>query len=119
MRSLLAVSSFAAALVIAAPAHAERAQITATAEGRELHVSVHGITDYCAANAATTILRAGDTIRIIRERPTHTSRCFTTRDMTFVIPDVAAGTYVITYEQMPLVAPARPLRLASATAFVE
>ena len=42
------------------------------------------------------------------------------RDVTFVVKDVPAGTYRVTYEQIPLVAPApaRALTLASTTATV-
>lgn len=40
------------------------------------------------------------------------------RDVTFVVKDMPAGTYRVTYEQIPLVAPARALTLASTTATV-
>lgn len=99
----------------AGSAHADRSVITTSGEGRELTVVVHGVTDYCSTNAHTEVVRNGATIRIVRDRPTVVSRCMTHRDLTFVIRDVAAGTYTISYEQIPLVAPARFLKLASAT----
>jgi hypothetical protein len=47
------------------------------------------------------------------------SRCLTQRDLTFVIRDLPAGTYTISYEQVPLLAPARFLKLASTTVNVQ
>ena len=88
-------------------------------EGHDLTVVVHGVTDYCSTNAGTEVIRRGDSIRIIRDRPSRVSRCMGSRDVTFVIHDVPAGTYRVTYEQIPLVAPARALTLASTTAVVE
>lgn len=107
-----------AATTFVRPAHAERTSISTSASGNDLFVVVHGLTDYCSSNAGTDILRQGDVIRIVRNRPTRVSRCVATRDVTFVVHDVAPGMYMISYEQLPLVAPARPLKLASTTAFV-
>jgi hypothetical protein len=115
MHRVLALAALALGLSLAAPAHADRSVITTRGEGRELTVVVHGVTDYCSTNARTDIIRHGDTIRIVRDRPTVVSRCLTQRDMTFVIRDLPAGRYTISYEQIPLVAPARFLKLASTT----
>lgn len=124
MPRLLAASALALGLFAAAPAHAERPVITTTssavrteagAETIELTVVVHGATDYCASNAKTDIVRKGDSIRIVRDRPTSVSRCVSQRDLTFVVKDVPAGTYAISYEQIPMLAPARFLVLATAT----
>ena len=93
--------------------------ITAHAEGQDLRITVRGVTDYCSTNAKTDIIRRGNTIRIVRDRPTAVSRCVATQDKTFLIHDVAPGTYTVSYEQIPLVAPARALRLASTTAVME
>lgn len=103
------------------PARAEkldRPMITTTSEGHDLRIVVHDVTDYCASDADTQILRTSDTIRILQDRPTRASQCISTKDLTFVVKDVAPGRYMITYERMPLVAPARPLKVASAMAFV-
>jgi hypothetical protein len=114
--------AFAAALALgvclSAPAHADRSVITATAEGHDLRVVVHGVTDYCSTNARTEVIRRGDTIRIIRERPSRVSRCMDRRDVTVVVNNVPAGTYRVSYEQIPLVAPARALTLGTTTAVV-
>jgi hypothetical protein len=115
MQRLLALAALALGVTVASPALADKSVITATAQGRDLTVVVHGVTDYCSTNARTDIVRHGDAIRIVRDRPTVVSRCLTTRDLTFVIHDVAAGTYTVTYEQIPLLAPARYLKLASKT----
>src|SRR4051794_14344780 len=125
MRRPLAALALALVLVLAVSvgfprsARADRSMITTTmGEGHELTVVVHGVTDYCSTNAHTDVVRRGDTIRIVRDRPTVVSRCLTQRDLTFVIRDVPAGTYTISYEQIPLVAPARFLTLASTTVSV-
>lgn len=118
MHRLLALAALALGVCVAAPAQAGQSVITTSGEGRELTVVVHGITDYCSTNAHTDVVRHGDTIRIVRDRPTVVSRCLTQRDLTFVIRDVPAGTYTISYEQTPLLAPARFLKLASATVTV-
>ncbi len=112
---LPAFAALAVGLSLAAPASADRSVITATGDGHELNVVVHGVTDYCSTNAHTDIVRRGDTIRIVRDRPTIVSRCLTQHDLTFVIRDLPAGTYTISYEQIPLVAPARALKLGSTT----
>lgn len=117
-RSVLAFVLALPCLLAPTAAHAEKAAITTTPKGHDLEVVVHGVTDYCSSDARTEILRTGDTIRIVRDRPHRVSRCFSSRDLTFTIPDVAPGTYAISYEQIPLVAPARPLRVAWTTAFV-
>jgi type II secretory pathway component GspD/PulD (secretin) len=119
MHRLLALFAVVLGVCVATPASAERGMITVTAEGHDLRVVVRGVTEYCATNAHTDILRQGGTIRIVRERPTAVSRCITTQDKTFVIKDVPAGRYTISYEQIPLVAPARALRLASTTAVMD
>jgi hypothetical protein len=118
MHRLLAASALALGVCLAAPAHADRSVITVTPEGRDLKVVVHGVTDYCSTNAKTDIVRRGDTIRIVRDRPTVVSRCMTRRDVTVVIHDVAAGTYKISYEQIPLIAPARAMTVATTTTTV-
>jgi hypothetical protein len=116
MHRLLTLTALALGITLShsTPAQANRAVITTTAEGRELTIVVHGVTDYCSTNARTDVLRRGDTIRIVRDRPTVVSRCLTQRDLTFVVRDVPAGTYNISYEQTPLLAPARFLKVASA-----
>ena len=119
MKRLLALLAVAVGVCFAAPASAEGGMITVRAEGHDLHVVVRGVTDYCSTNAHTDILRSGNTIRIVRDRPTAVSRCLATQDKTFVVHDVAPGWYSISYEQIPLVAPARALRLASTTAVME
>lgn len=127
MHRLLAASVLGLGLLAAAPAHAERPVITATVSAgpsgaaparSELTIVIHGATDYCSTNARTDIIRKGDSIRIVRDRPTVVSRCVSQRDLTFVVKDVPAGTYSISYEQVPLLAPARFLKLASATVSV-
>ncbi len=115
MQRLLASGVLALGLCVASPALAARSVITASGEGHDLTVVVHGVTDYCSTNAKTDIVRRADSIRIVRGRPTSVSRCMTTRDLTFVLHDVAPGTYTISYEQIPMVAPARYMKLASAT----
>jgi hypothetical protein len=113
--------AFAAILVplVAAPAAAgEPTTITAVARGDGLHVTVHGVTDYCVTHAETSVLRAEGVIRIVRERPWRVSRCFATRDVELDVAGVGPGTWLVTYEQVPLVAPARPIRVAHATTVV-
>ncbi len=118
MQRLVASAAFSAAVLLAPLAHAERSTITTTSDGNELHVIVHGVTEYCATNAHTTIVRSGSTIRIVRDRPSQVSRCIGARDLSFVVHDVPAGTYTVTYERIPMLAPARALKLAWATAVV-
>jgi hypothetical protein len=97
----------------------ERPTITTSMQGKDLVVVVHHVTDYCRTDADTEITRTSDTIRILRDKPTKlSSRCFDTQDLTFVVKDVAPGRYAISYERMPLVAPARPRQVATGTAFV-
>lgn len=113
-----------AALLTTSSVHAEpaprpRPTITTTiGDDHELHIVVHGVTDYCKTDAETQILRTSETIRILHERPRHASRCIDTQDLTFVVKDVTPGRYTISYERMPLVAPARPITVASTTMFV-
>jgi hypothetical protein len=116
MHRLLSAATFALGVCLAVPAHADRSAITVTPEGHDLKVVVHNVTDYCTTNAHTDVVRRGDTIRIVRDRPTRVSRCLEQRDVTFVVHDVPAGTYTVTYEQIPLVAPARTMTIASTTA---
>lgn len=118
MHRSLAVAALALGVGVSSPAQAGQSAITTTRQGQELTVVVHGITDYCSTNAHTDVVRHGDTIRIVRDRPTVVSRCLTVRDLTFVIRDLPAGTYTISYEQTPLLAPARFLKLASTTVIV-
>lgn len=118
MHRLFAAAALALGVCLAAPAQADRSLITATVEGHDLRVVVHGVTDYCSTNAHTEVVRRGDTIRIIRERPSRVSRCMDRRDVTVIVHDVPAGTYRVSYEQIPLVAPARALTLATMTAVV-
>jgi hypothetical protein len=113
MHRFLATVALALGMCLAAPAHADRSVITVTPAGHDLTVVVHGVTDYCSTNAKTDIVRRGDVIRIVRARPSVVSRCMTRRDVTFVIHDVAAGTYTISYEQIPFIAPARAMTIAS------
>jgi hypothetical protein len=120
---LLPCASLTAILLAAPLVHAEKLErprpiITTTTEGRDLRIVVHDVTEYCSTDADTRILRTSDSIRIVHDRPYHASKCISTRDLTFVVKDVDPGRYMITYERMPLVAPARPLTVASATAFV-
>ncbi|MDB4941936.1 MAG: hypothetical protein JWP97_1470 [Labilithrix sp.] len=96
----------------AAPAEAQRSAITTTRQGTDLTIVVHGVTDYCSTNARTDVIRRTGAIRIVRDRPTVVSRCVTEKDLTFVVHDVTAGSYTISYEQIPLIAPARFLTLA-------
>lgn len=103
------------------PAYAsklERPSITTMMEGTNLHIVVHNVTDYCSADGDTEIFRTPDTIRIVRSRASRGSGCFNTRDLEFVVKAVKPGRYMITYERMPLVAPARPRQVASATAII-
>jgi hypothetical protein len=100
-------------------ARAERSAITVASEGHQLRVVVHGVLDYCTSDADTQVVLRAGTIRIIRARPSRVSRCLERRDVTLVVEDVPAGTYRVTYEQVPLVAPARALTLASTTAVVD
>lgn len=118
MHRVFAVAALAVGVCLSASARADRSVISATSEGHELRIVVHGVTDYCSSNADTQVVRRGDSIRIIRERPSRVSRCLDRRDVTFVLKDVPAGTYRVTYEQIPLVAPARALMLASTTATI-
>ncbi len=118
MHRLLSVATLGLGLCLAFPAHAERSAITVTAEGHDLKVVVHNVTDYCTTNAHTDVVRRGATIRIVRDRPTRVSRCLEQRDVTFVVHDVPAGTYTVSYEQIPLVAPARTMTIASTTTTV-
>lgn len=118
MYRLLSVATLAFGVSLAGPALAERSAITVTSEGHELKVVVHNVTDYCTTNAHTDVVRRGSTIRIVRDRPTRVSRCLDQRDVTFVVHDVPAGTYTVTYEQIPLVAPARTMTVASTTTTV-
>jgi hypothetical protein len=99
------------------PAQAEKPKpvITVTQEGKDLHITIQGVTDYCKSDASTDVLRTSDSIRIVRERPSHVSRCVGKQDMSFVVKDVEPGRYTISYEMVPLVAPARPLRIAHVT----
>ena len=118
MHRLLSVATLALGVCLAVPAHADRSAITVTSEGHDLKVVVHNVTDYCTTNAHTDVVRRGSSIRIVRDRPTRVSRCLDRRDVTFVVHDVPAGTYTVTYEQIPLVAPARTMTIASTTATV-
>jgi len=118
MHRLLSVATLALGVSLAIPAQADRSAMTVTSEGHDLKVVVHSVTDYCTTNAHTEIVRRGDTIRIVRDRPTRVSRCFDRRDVTFVVHDVPAGTYKVTYEQTPLIAPARTMTIASTTTTV-
>jgi hypothetical protein len=115
MHRLLALAALAVGVCVAIPAKADRSVITTSGEGHDLTVVVHDVTDYCSTNAHTEVIRRGDSIRIVRDRPTVVSRCLTQRDLTFVIKDLPTGTYTISYEQIPLVAPARFIKLASTT----
>jgi hypothetical protein len=123
-RPWIAFVALAIALTVSclpAPARAnklERPKITLTKKGNDLEIVVHNVTDYCA-HADTRIVRTGDSIRILRERPSKSSRCLETSDLTFIAPNVEAGRYTITYERLPLIAPLRWIQVASMTAIVE
>lgn len=105
-----------ATLAVAPAATAQKkAAITTAVHGTDLEITIHGVTDYCSTHADTQVIRNSESIRIIRERPTRPSRCFSSDDVKFVVHDVAPGTYNVSYEQVPLVAPARPLRIAWTT----
>jgi len=121
MRPLISGPLFAVLLVATPSANAdklERPTIVTTAEGRDLRITVRGVTDYCATDADTQILRTRESIRILRDRPYHASKCISTQSLSFLVKDVGPGRYAITYERMPLVAPARPRTVAFATVFV-
>lgn len=97
----------------------DRPTITTALQGKDLIVTVHNVTDYCRTDADTEILRTSDSIRILRARPSKVaSSCFDTQDLSFVVKDVSPGRYVISYERMPLVAPARPRQVATATTVI-
>jgi len=98
----------------------ERPKITVAKRGADLEIVVHNVTDYCAS-ADTRIVRTGDSIRILRERPSSSraSRCLETRDLTFVASNVGAGRYTVSYERLPLIAPVRWMEVASTTVIVE
>jgi hypothetical protein len=116
--SRLALAALVASTTLAvAPAATaqKKAIITTTVNGTDLEITLKGVTDYCSTHADTQVIRNSESIRIIRERPTRPSRCFSSDDVKFVVHDVAPGTYNVSYEQVPLVAPARPLRIAWTT----
>lgn len=123
-RPLIAFAALAVALTttfLPTPARAnklERPKITLTKRGSDLEIVVHNVTDYCA-NAETRIVRTGDTIRILRERPSKAGRCLETHDLTFIAPNVEAGRYTISYERLPLIAPLRWIQVASTTTIIE
>lgn len=96
----------------------DRPKITVTKKGTDLEIVVHNVTDFCAT-ADTRIVRNGDSIRIRRERPSKSSRCLETSDLTFIAPNVEPGRYTITYERLPLIAPLRWIEVASTTALIE
>ncbi|HEY8072654.1 MAG TPA: hypothetical protein VIF62_01050 [Labilithrix sp.] len=98
---------------------AERTTITTVPNGRDLHVTVHAVTDYCVTHADTEVIRNEGAIRIVRGRPWNPSRCFTTRDLEIDVPNVGPGSWLVSYEQIPAVAPARPIRIAETTAFID
>jgi len=119
MHRLFACSVLFAAMSTTFSAQAERPKIETTMEGKDLHIVVHNVTDYCSTDADTRLMRTNETIRIIRERPYRTSKsCMSKSDMVFVVKDVEPGMYRVTYEQVPLVAPARALTIASTTTVV-
>ena len=117
-RWFVSVAALALGVCLTIPASADRSVITVTPNGHDLTVVVHDVTDYCSTNAQTDVVRSGDRIRIVRDRPTRVSRCMDRRDVTFVIRDVPAGRYTVSYEQIPLIAPARAMTVASTIAFV-
>jgi hypothetical protein len=119
MHRFVALAAVCLGVCFAGTASAEKSVIHTTIKGHDIEVVVHGVTDYCSTNADTEIIRRGDTIRIVRDRPSRVSRCMSSRDIALTIHDVPSGAYHVTYEQIPLVAPARALTLASTTAIVE
>lgn len=102
----------------AADAHERPTTLVAAAEGTHLSITIEAATDYCASDAVERVVRAPGSIRIIRDRPSRVSRCIATRDHTVMVGDVEPGTYVVTYERVPLVAPARALVVARTTVVV-
>jgi len=117
-RAFVSAAVLALGVCLTIPASADRSVITVTEVGHDLTVVVHDVTDYCSTNAQTDVVRSGDRIRIVRDRPTRVSRCMERRDVTFVIRDVPAGRYTVSYEQIPLIAPARAMTVASTIAIV-
>jgi hypothetical protein len=117
-RWFVSVAAVALGVCLTVPARADRSVITVTPSGHDLTVVVHDVTDYCSTNAQTDVIVRGDRIRIVRDRPTRVSRCMDRRDVTFIVHDVPAGRYTVTYEQIPLIAPARAMTVASTTATV-
>lgn len=112
----------AAVLTFASTAQAEKPakpELVVTRAGKDLHVTVHAVTDYCSTDADTRIERSSDTIRILQDRPSRVSRCITTQERSFVVKDVKPGHYMISFERMPLVAPARAIRIAWSHVTVE
>lgn len=111
------------AAVLLAPTAAnalERPKITTSRRGADLEIVVHNVTDYCGPSTdGTRVVKTSDSIRILRDRPSRATRCFDTRDVTFLVSDVNSGRYTITYERLPLIAPVRWLQVASTTLFVE
>src|SRR5690349_6878392 len=75
MHRFVALAAVCIGVCLAGSAAAEKSAITTTAKGHDLEVVVHGVTDYCSTNAGTEIIRRGDSIRIIRDRPSKVSRC--------------------------------------------
>src|SRR5436853_3260582 len=118
MKRVVAPALLAALLLFAPSASADKPILTAVYEGQDLKVTVQGVTDYCVTHADTEVIRSEGAIRIVRGRPWNPSRCFTTRDVELDVPSVGPGTWIVTYEQIPAVAPARPIRIAETTAFV-
>ncbi len=117
-RWFLSAAAVLLGVCLSTAASADRSVITVTPSGHDLTVVVHDVTDYCSTNAQTEVVRNGDRIRIVRDRPTRVSRCMDRRDVTFVLHDVPAGRYTVTYEQIPLIAPARAMTVASTIATV-
>jgi hypothetical protein len=117
MHRALATAILGFGVFISGTAHAERG-IFLTRNGHDLTIVVRGVTDYCATDASIEVIRREDTIRIIRDRPTRVSRCMAAQDVTVVVKDVPAGRYRVTYEQIPYLAPARALTIASTTAII-
>lgn len=118
-RWFVSLAALALGVCLTTSASADRSVITVTPAGHDLTVVVHDVTDYCSTNAQTDVVRRGDRIRIVRDRPTRVSRCMDRHDVTFVIHDVPAGRYTVTYEQIPLIAPARAMTIASTMTTVE
>lgn len=82
------------------PSHAAKPALTAQASGADVKVTVNDVTDYCATNATYDVRREGDTIHIVRGKPSTVSRCVCTHDVAFVVHGAGPGSSKIVFEQV-------------------